>query len=118
MLVSVPELTRSADIKLNTRLRLPPAVAIVSSPQLRGVPTAIHRIRAIRGRHLTQEGWRPRPIVLWTESSITRRRSLILSIVTAGCWIILLAIVLSSVFEASTLTKQTRDKDRQSAQPR
>ena len=52
MLVSVPELTRSADIKLNARLRLPPAVAIVSSPQLRGVPTAIHRTRAIRGRRL------------------------------------------------------------------
>src|SRR5712664_2764402 len=52
MLVSVPELTRSADIKLNTRLRPPPAVAIVSSPQLRGVPTAIHRTRAIRGRRL------------------------------------------------------------------
>jgi len=47
-----------------------------------------------------------------------RRRSLILSIVTAGCWIILLAIVLSSVFAASNLTKQIRSKDRQSAQAR
>src|SRR6266446_3279601 len=54
MLVSVPELTRSADIKLNTRLQLPPAVAIVSSPQLRRVPTATNRTRAIRGRRLTQ----------------------------------------------------------------
>ena len=49
---------------------------------------------------------------------MTRRRSLILSIVTAGCWIILLAIVLSSVFAASTLTKQTRDKDRLPCSPR
>jgi hypothetical protein len=39
---------------------------------------------------------------------MTRRRSLILSIVTAGCWIILLAIVLSSVFAAGALSKQTR----------
>jgi hypothetical protein len=47
---------------------------------------------------------------------MTRRRSLILAIVTAGCWIILLAIVLNSVFAASTLTKQIRSKDRQSTQ--
>ncbi len=47
---------------------------------------------------------------------MTRRRSLILSIVTAGCWIILLAIVLNSVFAASKLTKQIRSKDRQSTQ--
>jgi amino acid transporter len=48
--------------------------------------------------------------------SMTRRRGLILSIVTAGCWIILLAIVLNSVFAASNLAKQIRSKDRQSAQ--
>jgi hypothetical protein len=53
---------------------------------------------------------------VWTESSMTRRRGLILSIVTAGCWIILLAIVLNSVFAAGKLTKQIRSKDRQSAQ--
>jgi hypothetical protein len=49
---------------------------------------------------------------------MTRRRSLILSIVTAGCWIISLAIVLNSVFAVSNLTKQLRSKDRQSAQGR
>src|SRR6266403_2291992 len=38
--------------------------------------------------------------------SMTRRR-LILSIVTAGCWIILLAIVLNSVFAASMLSRQS-----------
>jgi hypothetical protein len=47
-----------------------------------------------------------------------RRRSLILAIVTAGCWIVLLAIVLNSVFGASKLAKQLRSKDRQSAQAR
>jgi hypothetical protein len=65
-----------------------------------------------------QEGAAVPPNRVWTESSMTRRRSLILSIVTAGCWIILLAIVLGSVFEASTLTKQTRNKDGQSVQLR
>ena len=43
---------------------------------------------------------------------MTRRRDLILSIVTAGCWIILLAIILNSIFAASGLDKQTRSKDR------
>jgi hypothetical protein len=58
----------------------------------------------------------PLNIGVWTESSMTRRRGLILSIVTAGCWIILLAIVLNSVLAAGKLTKQIRSKDRQSAQ--
>jgi hypothetical protein len=43
---------------------------------------------------------------------------LILSIVTAGCWIILLAIVLNSVFATNKLIKQIRSKDRQSTQAR
>jgi hypothetical protein len=55
---------------------------------------------------------------LWTESSMTLRRGLILSIVTAGCWIILLAIVLNSVFATNKLIKQIRSKDRQSTQGR
>jgi hypothetical protein len=37
-IASGPELTRSADIKLNTRLRLLPAVAIVSSPAVARCP--------------------------------------------------------------------------------
>jgi hypothetical protein len=77
----VPELTSSAGIKLNTRLRLPPAVAIVSSPQLRGVhghPTE----PAQSGVAAYQEERRPRPIAFGLESSMTRRRSLILSIAT------------------------------------
>jgi hypothetical protein len=41
---------------------------------------------------------------------------LILSIVTAGCWIIMLAMVLSSVFAASKLTKPIRGKTQQSTQ--
>jgi hypothetical protein len=53
------KLTRSADIKLNTRLRLPPAVAIVSSPQLRGVPTAIQPNPRNQGSPLTQRGGGP-----------------------------------------------------------
>jgi hypothetical protein len=49
---------------------------------------------------------------------MTRRRSLILSIVTAGCRIILLAIVLSSVFSASNLAKQIdRSRDFARARP-
>jgi hypothetical protein len=43
---------------------------------------------------------------------MSRRRSLILAIVTAGCWIALLAIVRSKF----KLAKQLRSKDRQSAQ--
>ena len=46
---------------------------------------------------------------------MSRRRSLIVATVTAGCWIALLAIVLNSVFGASKLAKQLRSKDRQSA---
>jgi hypothetical protein len=44
---------------------------------------------------------------------MTRRRSLILSIVTAGCWIILLAMVLNSVFAASNLTKRPVSSSRE-----
>jgi hypothetical protein len=45
---------------------------------------------------------------------MSRRRSLIVATVTAGCWIALLAIVLNSVFGASKL--QLRSKDRQRTQ--
>jgi len=47
---------------------------------------------------------------------MTRRRIWMLSIVTAGCWIVLLAFVLNSVFAANKLNKQIRSKDRQSVQ--
>jgi hypothetical protein len=51
----VPELTRSADIKLNPRISLPRAVIIVSSSQLRGVsPRPSHHDRAIRGRRFAK----------------------------------------------------------------
>jgi hypothetical protein len=69
-------------------------------------------VAALRGGGGPAQSW------FWTESSMTRRRSLILSIVTAGCWIILLAMVLSSVFTASNLAKQIRSKDRQDTQGR
>jgi hypothetical protein len=62
--LAVPELTRSADIKLNTRLRLPPAVAIVSSPQLRGVPTATTEA-ARSGVAAYQEGAAAPPNCVW-----------------------------------------------------
>jgi len=42
----------------------------------------------------------------------------LLSIVTAGCWTILLAIVLSSVFAARNVTKQIGSKGRHSTQGR
>src|ERR1700694_5895655 len=48
---------------------------------------------------------------------MSRRRSLIVATVTAGCWIALLAIVLNSVFGARKLAKQLRSKERQSAHP-
>ena len=47
---------------------------------------------------------------------MTGRRSLILSIVAAGCWLVLLAFVLNSVFAANKLHKQIRSKGRQSTQ--
>jgi hypothetical protein len=57
----VPELIRSADIKLNERISLPRAATIVSSSQLRGVsPRPSHHYRAIRGRRFAK-GRRPRP---------------------------------------------------------
>jgi hypothetical protein len=43
-------------------------------------------------------------------------KSALLSIVTIGCWIILLVFILNSVFASSKLSKQIRSKDRQSAQ--
>jgi hypothetical protein len=46
---------------------------------------------------------------------MTQRRSLILSTVSALCWILLLAIILNSVFSATKLTKPVRSKDRHSA---
>jgi hypothetical protein len=58
------------------------------------------------------------PELTRSAGSMTRRRGLILSIVTAGCWIILLAIVLNSVFATNKLIKQIRSKDRQSTQGR
>jgi hypothetical protein len=58
---AVPELTRSAYIKLNTRLRSPPAVAIVSSPQLRGVPTAIQPNPRDQGSPFNPRGVAARP---------------------------------------------------------
>jgi hypothetical protein len=73
--------------------------------------------RTIRVRRRSRGGC-PAQLMVLAESAMKRRRNLILSIVTAGCWIILLAIVLNSVFAASNLNKQTRSKDRQSAQGR
>ena len=50
----------------------------------------------------------PDQFVVLAESPMTRRRNMILSILTAGCWIILLAIVLNSVFAASRLRARER----------
>ena len=51
----VPELTRSADIKLNERISLMRAVTIVSSSQLRGVsPRPSHHDRAHQGSPLCE----------------------------------------------------------------
>ncbi len=117
----VPELTRGVDIQVNKRVPLWSAAEILSSGSRAVLARCLRSparpcvFRAIRGRRFAR-GRRPRPIAFGLESLMTRRRTLILSIVTAGCWIVLLAIVLSSVF-ASTLTKQIRNKDRQSAQP-
>jgi hypothetical protein len=47
---------------------------------------------------------------------VSRRRSWMLSFVAAGCWIVLFAFVLNSVFAANKLHKQIRSKDRQSTQ--
>ena len=52
-------LSAAPGIKLNTRLRLPPAVAIVSSPQLRGVPTATQPNPRNQGAPLTKRGGDP-----------------------------------------------------------
>jgi hypothetical protein len=116
----VPELIRSAYIKLNERVLLQRPFEFLTLSESCGlarhyVPPPGHAYRAIRGRRFAR-GRRPRSNRIWMESSMTRRRGLILSIVTAGCWIILLAIVFNSVFAASKLTKQIRSKDRQSAQ--
>ena len=56
----VPELTRSAAINLNTRLRLPPAVVILSSSPAARRPLG-NASYAIRGRHFTKREWWPRP---------------------------------------------------------
>jgi uncharacterized membrane protein len=42
----------------------------------------------------------------------------LLWIVMIGCWVVVLAIVLNSVFASSKLNKQIRSKDRQSTQGR
>ena len=72
----------------------------------------IHRPAARLGVRCQSLGSGPDQFVVLAESPMTRRRDLILSIVTAGCWIILLAIILNSIFAASGLDKQTRSKDR------
>ena len=118
--LAVPELTRSTGIQLNARLSLRRPCELLTLSQSCGLADAAssgHAYRAIRGRCCVIEGSGPAQSCR-AESSMTRRRSLILAIVTAGCWIILLAIVLNSVFAASTLTKQIRSKDRQSTQGR
>ena len=81
----------------------------------RSLADVIHRTAARLGVRCQSLGGGPDHFVVLAESPMTRRRDLILSIVTAGCWIILLAIVLNSVFAASRLDKQARSKDRQSA---
>ena len=113
--LAVPELTRSTGIQLNARLSLRRPCELLTLSQSCGLADAAssgHAYRAIRGRCCVKAAAPPNRVR--AESSMTRRRSLILAIVTAGCWIILLAIVLNSVFAASTLTKQIRSKDRQS----
>jgi len=68
ILVAVPEFTRGADINLNTRLRLPRAVAIVSSSQLRGVPKAIPPRPRDQGSLLAKGGG-PAQSPVWMENS-------------------------------------------------
>lgn len=46
---------------------------------------------------------------------MVRRRALMF-IVLAGCWIVLLTFVLTSVFQTTRLAKQHPGKDRRSAQ--
>ena len=60
----VPELTGSFRIKINTRLRLPRTVAIVSSSQLRGVPKAMQPTPRNQGAPL-QEGAAAPPLERW-----------------------------------------------------
>jgi hypothetical protein len=40
-------------------------------------------------------------------------RRLIGTVLMAGCWVVLLAFVLTSIFTASKLAKQARSRDRQ-----
>jgi hypothetical protein len=68
ILLAVPEFTRGADINLNTRLRLPRAVAIVSSSQLRGVPKAIPPRPRDQGSLLAKGGG-PAQSPVWMENS-------------------------------------------------
>ena len=48
-----------------------------------------------------------------TDARMSRRLKLTLAIVTAGCWIVLLAFVLNSILAANKFDKQIRSKDRQ-----
>jgi uncharacterized membrane protein len=59
-----------------------------------------------------EEGRRTRPVPGWT-TCMMRRRGLMF-IVMAVCWIVLLALVVTSVFQ--TTKKQHQGKDRQSTQ--
>jgi hypothetical protein len=116
---SVPELIRGARIQLNERVLLQRPFKLLTLSQSFGLARLTYPRQAMRTVRLgvaAREGTAAPLNRVWTESSMTRRRGLILSIVTAGCWIILLALVLNSVFTAGKLTKQIRSKDRQSAQ--
>jgi len=75
ILLAVPEFTRGADINLNTRLRLPRAVAIVSSSQLRGGPKAIPPRPRDQGRCLQRAAAPPNRRFRW-KTQMTRRRRL------------------------------------------
>ena len=80
--LAVPDLTRNADIQLNERVSLRSPFEILSSIQSRGLasaaPTGHDVYCAIRGRCCVKAAAPPNRV--WTESSMTRRRSLILSI--------------------------------------
>jgi phosphotransferase system glucose/maltose/N-acetylglucosamine-specific IIC component len=59
-----------------------------------------------------EDGRRPRPFPI---GQMMQRRGLMF-IVMAGCWIVLLAFVLTFALQTAKLAKQHRSKDRQSAQ--
>ena len=101
-----------ADINLNTRLRLPRAVAIISSSQLRGVPKAIPPRPRDQGSLLAKGGPAQSPV--WMENSNDAAVQLDALDLDGR----MLAIVLNSVLGASKLSKPRGESARGGAATR